>query len=140
MYQPSQRHLTAWPQRLGEVAYGISRHNHEHLAIAAEGQVFQQHDRQIQVQPLRVINKHHHRHPHRHLSDRSAGTTLGGPANGSQTMLTYLYFNGAERTQFGYGATVSVVLFIIISFVFALAYQRYALRRDTAGAVTRAVG
>jgi raffinose/stachyose/melibiose transport system permease protein len=54
-------------------------------------------------------------------------------------MLTYLYFNGAERTQFGYGATVSVVLFII-SFAFALAYQRYALRRDTAGAVTRAVG
>jgi raffinose/stachyose/melibiose transport system permease protein len=65
--------------------------------------------------------------------------TLGGPANASQTMLTYLYFNGAERTQFGYGATVSVVLFII-SFVFALAYQRYALRRDTAGALTRAVG
>ena len=65
--------------------------------------------------------------------------TLGGPANSSQTMLTYLYFNGAERTQFGYGATVSVVLFII-SFVFALAYQRFALRRDTAGALTRAVG
>jgi raffinose/stachyose/melibiose transport system permease protein len=65
--------------------------------------------------------------------------TLGGPANASQTMLTYLYFNGAERTQFGYGATVSVVLFVI-SFVFALAYQRYALRRDTAGALTRAVG
>ena len=65
--------------------------------------------------------------------------TLGGPANASQTMLTYLYFNGAERTQFGYGATISVVLFII-SFVFALAYQRYALRRDTAGALTRAVG
>jgi raffinose/stachyose/melibiose transport system permease protein len=65
--------------------------------------------------------------------------TLGGPANASQTMLTYLYFNGAERTQFGYGATVSVALFII-SFVFALAYQRYALRRDTAGAATRAVG
>jgi raffinose/stachyose/melibiose transport system permease protein len=65
--------------------------------------------------------------------------TLGGPADASQTMLTYLYFNGVERTQFGYGATVSVVLFVI-SFVFALAYQRYALRRDTAGAVTRAVG
>jgi len=65
--------------------------------------------------------------------------TLGGPANASQTMLTYLYFNGVERTQFGYGATVSVILFII-SFLFALAYQRYALRRDTSGAVTRAVG
>jgi raffinose/stachyose/melibiose transport system permease protein len=65
--------------------------------------------------------------------------TLGGPADASQTMLTYLYFNGAERAQFGYGPTISVVLFVI-SFVFALAYQRYALRRDTAGALTRAVG
>jgi raffinose/stachyose/melibiose transport system permease protein len=65
--------------------------------------------------------------------------TLGGPADSSQTMLTYLYFNGVERTQFGYGATVSVILFVI-SFVFALVYQRYALRRDTAGALTRAVG
>jgi raffinose/stachyose/melibiose transport system permease protein len=65
--------------------------------------------------------------------------TLGGPANSSQTMLTYLYFNGVERAQFGYGATISVVLFII-SFAFALAYQRFALRRDTTGALTRAVG
>jgi raffinose/stachyose/melibiose transport system permease protein len=64
--------------------------------------------------------------------------TMGGPANASSTMLTYQYVNGVERTQFGYGATVSVVLFVI-SLVFALAYQRYALRRDTAGALTRAV-
>ena len=65
--------------------------------------------------------------------------TMGGPANASTTILTYQYINGVERTQFGYGATVSVVLFAI-SLVFALAYQRYALRRDTAGALTRAVG
>lgn len=64
--------------------------------------------------------------------------TGGGPANASSTMLTYQYVNGVQRTQFGYGATVSVVLFVI-SLVFALAYQRYALRRDTAGSVTRAV-
>ncbi len=64
--------------------------------------------------------------------------TLGGPANASTTVLTYQYVNGVQRTQFGYGATVSVILFVI-SLVFALAYQRYALRRDTAGAVTRAV-
>ena len=64
--------------------------------------------------------------------------TLGGPANSSQTMITYLYFNGAERTEFGYGSTVAVVLFVI-SFAFALVYQRYALRRDTSGALTRAV-
>src|SRR5580658_9537351 len=64
--------------------------------------------------------------------------TGGGPANASATTLTYQYINGVQRTQFGYGATVSVVLFAI-SLVFALAYQRYALRRDTAGALTRAV-
>jgi raffinose/stachyose/melibiose transport system permease protein len=64
--------------------------------------------------------------------------TLGGPANASSTMLTYQYVNGVQRTEFGYGATVSVVLFVI-SLVFALAYQRFALRRDTAGALTRAV-
>jgi raffinose/stachyose/melibiose transport system permease protein len=64
--------------------------------------------------------------------------TEGGPANASETMLTYLFFNGVQRGQFGYGATVSVILFVI-SFAFALAYQRFALRRDTAGALTRAV-
>ena len=65
--------------------------------------------------------------------------TGGGPANASSTLLTYLFFNGIQRIQFGYGATVSVVLFVM-SFVFALAYQRFALRRDITGAVTRAVG
>jgi raffinose/stachyose/melibiose transport system permease protein len=34
---------------------------------------------------------------------------------------------------------VSVVLFVI-SFVFALVYQQFVLRRDTAGALTRSVG
>ncbi|MBO0772018.1 MAG: sugar ABC transporter permease, partial [Actinobacteria bacterium] len=65
--------------------------------------------------------------------------TQGGPANASSTMLTYLYYNGVGRYQFGYGSAVAVVLFVI-SFIFSLAYQRFALRRDTAGAVTRAVG
>jgi raffinose/stachyose/melibiose transport system permease protein len=64
--------------------------------------------------------------------------TLGGPANASSTMVTYLFYNGVQRVQFGYGAAVSVVLFVI-SFVFALAYQRFALRRDVAGALTRGV-
>jgi raffinose/stachyose/melibiose transport system permease protein len=64
--------------------------------------------------------------------------TLGGPANASNTMVTYLFYNGVQRVQFGYGAAVSVVLFVI-SFAFALAYQRFALRRDVSGALTRAV-
>ena len=33
-------------------------------------------------------------------------------------------------------ALIAIVLFVIC-FIFALVYQRYALRRDTAGAVTR---
>jgi raffinose/stachyose/melibiose transport system permease protein len=65
--------------------------------------------------------------------------TLGGPANASSTMVTYLIFFGFHSLEFGYGSAVAVILFII-SFVFAYLYQRFALRRDTEGALTRAVG
>jgi raffinose/stachyose/melibiose transport system permease protein len=61
--------------------------------------------------------------------------TLGGPAGASTTMATYLLDRGFRRYQFGYGSAVAVVLFLIC-FAFALAYQRFALRRDTNGAVT----
>jgi raffinose/stachyose/melibiose transport system permease protein len=65
--------------------------------------------------------------------------TMGGPANASQTMVTYMYDKGVQSTQFGYGAAISVIVFVVC-LVFSLAYQRFALRRDTAGALTRAVG
>lgn len=65
--------------------------------------------------------------------------TEGGPANASSTTVTYLFENGIARYEFGFGSAVAVVLFII-SLAFALVYQRFALRRDTAGALTRAVG
>jgi raffinose/stachyose/melibiose transport system permease protein len=65
--------------------------------------------------------------------------TAGGPANGSNTMVTYLFDRGFQRYQFGYGSAVAVILFLI-SFVFSLAYQRFVMRRDTEGAVTRRVG
>jgi raffinose/stachyose/melibiose transport system permease protein len=65
--------------------------------------------------------------------------TEGGPANASTTMITYLIYNGFDSAEFGYGSAVAVILFIIC-FVFALLYQRFALRRDTAGALTRMVG
>jgi raffinose/stachyose/melibiose transport system permease protein len=65
--------------------------------------------------------------------------TIGGPANASSTMVTYMIENGFRSLEFGYGSAVAVILFII-SFVFALLYQRFALRRDTAGALTGAVG
>ncbi len=64
--------------------------------------------------------------------------TLGGPANASATMVSYLTDHGFKRYEFGFGSAVAVILFIIC-FTFALLYQRYALRRDTEGAQTRAV-
>jgi raffinose/stachyose/melibiose transport system permease protein len=65
--------------------------------------------------------------------------TLGGPANASDTMSVYMIDHGFRRYEFGYGSAVAVILFLIC-FVFALVYQRFALRRDTEGAMTRAVG
>jgi raffinose/stachyose/melibiose transport system permease protein len=65
--------------------------------------------------------------------------TLGGPAGASTTMATYLIDRGFRRYEFGYGSAVAVILFVIC-FVFALLYQRFALRRDMEGAVTRMVG
>jgi raffinose/stachyose/melibiose transport system permease protein len=65
--------------------------------------------------------------------------TLGGPANASTTMASYLIDHGFKRYEFGYGSAVAVVLFVIC-FVFALVYQRFALRRDTDGALTRLAG
>ncbi|MFG2044204.1 carbohydrate ABC transporter permease [Dactylosporangium sp. NPDC048998] len=64
--------------------------------------------------------------------------TLGGPANASSTMATYLLDHGFSRYEFGYGSAVAVVLFVVC-FIFALIYQRFALRRDTEGALTRIV-
>ena len=65
--------------------------------------------------------------------------TLGGPANASTTMVTYMIDHGYRANEYGYGSAVSVIVFVIC-FVFALVYQRYVLRRDTDGALTRAVG
>jgi raffinose/stachyose/melibiose transport system permease protein len=65
--------------------------------------------------------------------------TGGGPAGSSATMATYLIDRGFRRYQFGYGSAVAVILFVIC-FVFALVYQRYALRRDTQGALTQGAG
>jgi raffinose/stachyose/melibiose transport system permease protein len=64
--------------------------------------------------------------------------TLGGPAGASTTMATYIVDFGFRRSEFGYGNAVAMILFVI-SFVVALLYQRYVLRRDTEGAMTRVV-
>jgi raffinose/stachyose/melibiose transport system permease protein len=65
--------------------------------------------------------------------------TQGGPAESSNTMATYMFNNGFVRYQFGYGSAVAVILFVI-SFALALIYQRFVLRRDTRGALTRMAG
>jgi raffinose/stachyose/melibiose transport system permease protein len=61
--------------------------------------------------------------------------TLGGPAGASTTMASYLIDRGFRRYEFGFGSAVAIILFVFC-FVFALFYQRFALRRDTQGAIT----
>jgi raffinose/stachyose/melibiose transport system permease protein len=65
--------------------------------------------------------------------------TGGGPAGATMTMATYMVQFGFQRNQFGYGSAVAVILFIV-SLVFALLYQRFILRRDLEGSLTRGVG
>jgi raffinose/stachyose/melibiose transport system permease protein len=58
--------------------------------------------------------------------------TTGGPVNASETMATYMYRYGMTRFQLGYGAAVSVVIFIIC-FGFAVLYQQFVMKRDYEG-------
>jgi raffinose/stachyose/melibiose transport system permease protein len=64
--------------------------------------------------------------------------TQGGPANASDSMATYMYRTGFQNQAFSYGTAIAIIMFLFC-FTFSLIYQRYALRRDTAGALTRAV-
>ncbi|MDH6182163.1 raffinose/stachyose/melibiose transport system permease protein [Microbacteriaceae bacterium SG_E_30_P1] len=57
------------------------------------------------------------------------------PVAGTSTMATYMVANGRNAGSFGYGIAVAVVMFVI-SLIVALAYQRFVLSRDTAGALT----
>jgi raffinose/stachyose/melibiose transport system permease protein len=54
---------------------------------------------------------------------------------GTSTMATYMVGQGRNAGNYGYGNAVAVVIFII-SLTIALIYQRFVLRRDTAGALT----
>lgn len=54
---------------------------------------------------------------------------------GTSTMATYMVANGRTSGNFGFGSAVAVVMFLI-SLAIALTYQRFVLRRDTAGALT----
>jgi raffinose/stachyose/melibiose transport system permease protein len=61
--------------------------------------------------------------------------TGGGPVGASHTTVTYMLERGFERSQLGYGSAVAVLAFLL-SFLLALTYQRFVLRRDIAGALT----
>lgn len=63
-------------------------------------------------------------------------TTKGGPVGATNTMAVYLIQYG--QGQYGYGSAIAVILFAI-SLAVALVYQRFAMRRDLAGAVTSGV-
>jgi len=63
--------------------------------------------------------------------------TDGGPVNASNTMATYMVDRGFDRHRLGYGSAVAVIVFVL-SFVVALGYQRFVLRRDAEGALTTA--
>ncbi len=56
----------------------------------------------------------------------------------TETMATYMVQQGQFAGQPGYGSAIAVILFVI-SLTIALIYQRFALRRDLAGALTRGV-
>ncbi|MGI8332069.1 carbohydrate ABC transporter permease [Actinomadura scrupuli] len=62
-------------------------------------------------------------------------TTSGGPIHSSETMAVTMFQFGFKRYEVGYASAISVVMFGI-SLVFALAYQRFVMRRDVQGALT----
>lgn len=56
----------------------------------------------------------------------------------TSTMATYMVDHGFNQREWGYGNAVAVILFLI-SFIAALLFQRFVLRRDIDGALTRRV-
>ena len=61
--------------------------------------------------------------------------TGGGPVDSTNTMAIYMIDHGFKRFQFGYASAVAVIM-LVVSLAFALAYQRFVLRRDVEGALT----
>jgi len=55
--------------------------------------------------------------------------TRGGPVNASETMATYMYRFGLVRFQFGYGAAVAIIMFIICV-IFSLIYRQLTNKPD----------
>ena len=63
------------------------------------------------------------------LLDLVMPLTRGGPADSSNTMVTFLYNNGISRMRVGYGSAIGVILFVICV-TFAFTYKRWFMRDE----------
>jgi raffinose/stachyose/melibiose transport system permease protein len=63
------------------------------------------------------------------LFDLVMPLTRGGPADSSNTMVSYLYNHGVARMRVGFGSAIGVILFVICV-TFALTYKRWFMRDE----------
>jgi raffinose/stachyose/melibiose transport system permease protein len=63
------------------------------------------------------------------LFDLVMPLTRGGPADSSQTMVSFLFTFGVMRMRVGFGSAVGVIVFILCV-AFAFSYQRWVLRDE----------
>jgi raffinose/stachyose/melibiose transport system permease protein len=63
------------------------------------------------------------------LFDLVMPLTRGGPADSSNTMVSFLYNNGISRMRVGYGSAIGVILFIFCV-SFAITYKRWFMRDE----------
>jgi len=63
------------------------------------------------------------------LFDLVMPLTRGGPADSSNTMVSFLYNNGISRMRVGYGSAIGVILFMICV-TFAFTYKRWFMRDE----------
>jgi raffinose/stachyose/melibiose transport system permease protein len=63
------------------------------------------------------------------LFDLVMPLTRGGPADSSNTMVSFLYNNGISRMRVGYGSAIGVILFLICV-TFAVTYKRWFMRDE----------
>ncbi|WP_245974339.1 carbohydrate ABC transporter permease [Bosea caraganae] len=63
------------------------------------------------------------------LFDLVMPLTRGGPADSSNTMVSFLYNNGVSRMRVGYGSAIGVILFVICV-TFAFTYKRWFMRDE----------
>lgn len=63
------------------------------------------------------------------LFDLVMPLTRGGPADSSNTMVSFLYNHGISRMRVGYGSAIGVILFVICV-SFAITYKRWFMRNE----------